>query len=185
MAAELNRPFLSIVTRCYQRPTMLEANRESVCAQTDPDFEHILIIDREGAGLHAANQALASAMPAGEYVLILDDDDVLSDPEAIEVLKQAAADEPALVIFRADHDILGVLPKSAVWGRRPVRGGIGSCDFITRRDWWENYIGAFGVPKCGDFVFLNTMWQADPSVVWLDRQLAAVQRISHGRPEYA
>lgn len=177
-------PFLSVVTRCYQRPEMLKANVQSLAEQSDPDYEQIFVIDETGEGLHAANQALALAEPEGEYVLILDDDDMLTDRDAIAVLKDAVTPEdPAILFFKAHHAELGTLPSPAMWGRRPIRCHVGSCDFITRRDWWERHIEAFGAPHQGDFEFLKAMWMDAPRAEWLDRRLAAVQRISKGRPE--
>lgn len=177
-------PFLTVVTRCYQRPTFLEANVQSLREQTDADYEHVLIVDETGVGLHKANQAVATVEPRGEYVLILDDDDKLTEPEAIALLKEAVTpDDPALLFFKADHDKLGVLPDGVVWGKRPIHGRVGSCDFITRRDVWERHIAAFGAPHSGDYHYLKSVWSDAPSVAWLDRQLAAVQRISNGRPE--
>lgn len=163
---------------------MLKANVQSLAAQTDPDYEQIFIIDERGEGLHAANKALALAEPEGKYVLILDDDDMLTDPQAIEALKEATVGDPALCFFKADHtDFLGVLPNSMVWGKRPIHGHVGSCDFITRRDWWARFIHFFGQPNSGDYAYLKAMWDQAPPTVWLDRQLAAVQRISWGQPE--
>lgn len=182
-----DNPFLSVITRCYRRPTMLAVNQESLAWQTDQDYEQILIVDVEGRGIHWANQSLATVDPAGDYVLILDDDDMLSEPTAIEVLKEAVRDDPEMVFFRAEHDWLGVLPSRFVWeAQRPIKGQVGSCDFITRRDVWERHIEAFGAPKCGDYEFLKAIWQAGkPDTVWIDDVLASVQRIGHGRPEPA
>jgi glycosyltransferase involved in cell wall biosynthesis len=153
--------------------------------QTVTDYEQILIIDEVGNGLHAANMALADAYPSGDYVLILDDDDYLTDTEAVETLKWYTEQEgrPDLVFFKADHDHLGVLPDRFVWGKKPIHGRVGSCDFITRRDVWERRITAFGSPHSGDYSFLKTVWLDNPCVAWLDRQMAAVQRISNGRAE--
>lgn len=178
-------PFLTVVTRCYQRPTYLENNVASVAQQTDPDYEHIFIVDEVGEGLHAANKALAMAQPAGEYVMVLDDDDLLSSPEAIATLKVSVRDHgrPGLLFFKADHGEYGILPSPLVWRRRPVLGHVGSCDFISRADVWETYIPWFGTMQEGDFNYLINVWKDAPAVGWLDRQLAAVQRISNGRPE--
>lgn len=115
--------------------------------------------------------------------MVLDDDDMLTDPDAIEALKAATIDRPELVVFKAHHGRLGVLPSVRMWGSKPLKGHIGSCDFITRRDVWERHIAAFGEDECGDFYFLKSVWRSDPEVVWLDRQLSAVQRISRGAPE--
>jgi len=176
--------FLSVVTRCHpKRPGMMAKNVESLEMQTDQDFEHILIEDDEGRGVGWANAALQWAMPEGEYVLILDDDDMLSTEQAIALLKQAAKDKPGVVVFRAQHDWFGLLPDATVWEKEPKLGHIGSCDFITRQDIWADHIHAFAQERCGDYYFLDSIWQDGPEVVWLDEQLAAVQRISGGAPE--
>ena len=75
-------PFLSIVTRCFKRPSLLERNKESVYNQLDQDWEHIFIVDDIGMGMEAANKALAlnKHLISGEYVFILDDDDILVLP---------------------------------------------------------------------------------------------------------
>ena len=176
--------FLSVVTRCYKRPGMLNANQQSLARQTSQDFEQILLVDDVGLGLHAANKRLAEANPKGDYVLILDDDDLLIDDRAIEKLAEAAADRPDLVIFKADHGPLGILPSPYVFIRKePVLNRIGSCDFITRRDVWQEHIHRFGTPQRGDYHFLASVWADGPDVVWLeDEVLARVQRISGGQP---
>lgn len=176
-------PFLSVITRCYKRPEMLRNNTASLDAQTDQDFQQIFLYDHIGRGVGWANKSLESAQPAGDYVMVLDDDDMLINAHAIELLKAAARHEPALVIFKAHHGRLGVLPRPTVWGKRPIRGSIGSCDFISRRDVWSKHIAAFGAERCGDYYYLKSVWQDKPEVVWLNEQLASVQRISQGQPE--
>jgi len=161
---------------------MLEVNRHSLAAQTSQDYKQVFIVDNFGRGVGAANRALQTAPIIGEYVLILDDDDMLTSSRAIELMKIAAVDNPAIVIFKVDHDYLGILPDDLIWGKRPVKGHIGSCSFITRRDIWQRFIHRFGVDEGGDYAFLNAMWAEHPSVVWLDELLAGVQRISKGQP---
>ena len=177
-------PFLSIITRCYKRPSMLARQIDTVVYQDDPDYEQILLTDSIGRGIGYANRLLATARPLGEYVMVLDDDDWLVHDNAIGLMKEATAVEgPALLIFRADHNGLGILPSKAVWQHRPIKGQIGSCDFITRRDTWDRHIHAFGVEEAGDYAYLFNVWQDNPSVVWLDEILAGVQRISRGASE--
>lgn len=178
-------PFLTVVTRCYKRPEFLKNNLESLKMQTVQNYEQILIIDEVGQGVYAANKSLANARPMGQYVMVLDDDDLLTDHEAIETLLWYVEQEqnPELVFFKADHDWLGVLPSRSVWGRRPVHGHVGSCDFISRRDIWEQHITAFGAPHSGDYSYLQSIWNDAPCVAWLDRKIAAVQRISGGKPQ--
>lgn len=176
--------FLSVVTRCHpNRPSMLQKNIDSLLVQTCQDFEHVLIQDNEGRGVGWANEQLQHTSPKGDYVLILDDDDRLIDETAVEKLKAAVNGQPDIVIFKADHAGLGVLPSPKVWEKSPMGGHIGSCDFITRRDLWRQHIPAFAQPTCGDIAFLRSMWHEEIAAVWLNEQLAAVQRISRGRGE--
>jgi glycosyltransferase involved in cell wall biosynthesis len=184
--------FLTVVTRCYKRPVMLANNVASLEAQTDPDYEHLFIVDDEGQGIGWANRALGMVEPAGDYVLVLDDDDMLISDRAIELMKDAAIkiqrtgrptiEPPDLLIFKAEHGDLGTLPSKAIWGKRPLKGHIGSCDFISRRDVWEKHIHRFGVDEGGDYAYLHAVWMDTPDVRWLDEVLASVQRISHGEP---
>lgn len=176
--------FLSIVTRCHpQRPNMLAKNIASLDAQTCQDYEHILIKDCEGRGVGWANGQLQYAFPTGDYALVLDDDDYMKDETAVAQLKEAAKDSPDIVIFKADHNGHGILPHEKVWGKKPLGGYIGSCDFITRQDIWRQHIPAFAQPTAGDFAFLMSLWHEDIDVIWHDAVLAAVQRVSRGRPE--
>ena len=168
-------PFLSIITRCYKRPEMLRINRDSIVDQTDRDFEQLFVHDMIGRGIGWANRELATFHPIGDYVLVLDDDDILTEPRAVEYLKEATADNPDIVIFKGDHADLGILPSKAIWGKRPLKGHIGSCDFISHRDIWKKHITAFGVDEGGDYAYLKALWQDKPVVVWLDKQLTGVQ----------
>ena len=176
-------PFLSVVTRCYKRPKMFLRNVGSLALQIDQDYEQILTEDIEGRGIGWANRVLSTVEPTGVYVMVLDDDDMLIDNQAIEKMKGATVDRPAIVIFKANHKELGVLPSKAVWNKRPISGQIGSISFISRRDIWEQNIKAFGADAGGDYTYLQSVWQDKPSVVWLDEVLAGVQRISRGQPE--
>ena len=178
-------PFLSVVTRCYKRPEMLANNTASLARQTDRDFEQIFLIDDEGMGIGDANRVLMVAEPTGDYVMVLDDDDWMINDRAVELLREATIESPDMVIFKADHKGLGILPSKAIWEKRPLKGHIGSCDFITRRDVWEKYIHRFGVDEGGDYAFLHAVWMDSPVVIWLDELLAGIQRPerSNGAPE--
>ena len=187
-------PFLSIVTRCYRRPAALARNVASVQAQVDPDLEHLFIVDDVGRGVQWANAQFAvhAGRVHGEYVLMLDDDDALATSMAIVLLKQSLGPaRPDLVVFRADHGPLGILPGGSVWGQRPARGQIGGIDFITRADVWRKHIKAFARPAdpdgptpCGDYSFLEAVWKRRGlRVAWLDRLLTRVQGIGRGEPE--
>ena len=176
-------PFLSIVTRCSPgREELLERNKRSVAAQTDPDLEQVFI---EGAdGLLDANISLAAAGPVlkGRYVYILDDDDYLCDPNFVAEAKKAAKDDPDVIVVRMRRLHFGgeVLPDGANWRGPPVLGKIGSPCFLARREVWQEHITSFGKALCGDFYFIRKLWDIGCSFYWLDRVAAEVDRGSEG-----
>ena len=181
-------PFLSVVTRCYKRPNMLHRNVRSLEEQIDQDFEHIFLVDHDGHGVSWANHQFYRHRdkPVGDYILMLDDDDMLTDPEAVTKLKKAAAGKPDLVIFKFDCGPWGVLPSPGVWVNQwPKLTKVGTSCFITRKDIWYDNIQHFGQPTAGDYHFLATIWPDLNSIEWLDAVLGKVQRISRGAPERA
>ncbi len=153
--------------------------------QTDQDYEQLFIVDDVGRGIGWANRALVNATPTGNYVMVLDDDDMISEPRAIEYLKEATADGPDIVIFKGDcGDDLGILPDAVVWGKRPIKGHIGSFAIVTSRDVWEKHITAYGADEAGDYEYLKALWQDKPRVAWLDKILTAMPTgRSWGAPE--
>lgn len=136
--------FLSVITRHRpERANMLELNKASVWMQSDPDIQHIISVDNHSDKCwRRAHQMLvdAAAEIEGEYALILDDDDVLINARAVEMLKQSAASDPAVVIWRAWHGELGILPDDAHWGKRPELGHIGACGFVLRADVYRDVL---------------------------------------------
>lgn len=117
------RPFLSIVTPTYNRAHLLSGCYESLLSQTDKDFQWIIVDDgstdgtrdvvmtfdtedfeivyvhKENGGKHTALNA-SMAHIRGEYVLILDSDDYLTDTAVAQVRKgwQAYIDDPGIGI---------------------------------------------------------------------------------------
>lgn len=101
--------FLSIVTPAYNRAALLENCYESLCCQTDYDFEWLIVDDgstddteavvkgfrtdkfpiqyikKPNGGKHTALNA-AHPYINGRYVLMLDSDDTLT-PDAVEMVK--------------------------------------------------------------------------------------------------
>ena len=104
-----NTPFLSVITPAYNRAHLLGACYESLCAQTDFDFEWIIVDDgstddtaavaasfaddkfpiayrkKPNGGKHTALND-AHELINGRFVLILDSDDALT-PDAVEQVK--------------------------------------------------------------------------------------------------
>jgi glycosyltransferase involved in cell wall biosynthesis len=181
--------FIEVVTRCYKRPAMLAANTASLQAQTCADWSQTLLVDNVGMGMAAAQAQLAEFAPTGDYVLILDDDDMLTDPRVLLGLQftaQAAGNPPA-IIMRVDHGPLGILPADVNWKMRPQGAGIGAPAIVTRRDVWMQHRAAFASARYeSDFDFINSVWlEHGPHIAWFDKVGARVQRISRGEAEHA
>jgi glycosyltransferase involved in cell wall biosynthesis len=179
-------PFLEIVTRTYKRPQMLAANQASLAAQTCGDWVQTLLVDEVGRGCGWANAQLGqyAAHLVGEYVWVLDDDDVCAEPSLVEELAaivQLAA--PDVIVMKMDHGPLGVLPDGKHWRKRPVRGRIGVSACVIRRELFQLYAWAWKEAYDGDFDFINAVFDAKPVVFWLDLIASRVQRISRGAPE--
>lgn len=186
-------PFLEVVTRTFmQRPNMLAANAASVEALRGADHLHSVLVDYHMLGVAAANAALANYAPSGQYVWVLDDDDLCLHAGLVEDLKYLAwlhASPPA-VIVRMDHgEPLGVLPAAAHWRQVPHEAGIGSSAIITRKDVWMYCRSAWGSGRyASDFDFIAAVFAAHGStnrIVWHDVIASRCQRISRGEPEPA
>ena len=178
--------FLTVVTRCYKRPEMLAINRQSLADQTSQDFEQIFIVDAVGYGVSWANKQFYRHRdePTGDYILMLDDDDMLTNNDAIKLLKAATADKPDLVMCKFDCGPWGILPTSSVWlNKWPKLTKVCTPCFITRRDIWYDNIEYFGKPHAGDYNFLAEIWSGLGSIEWLDIVIGKVQRVSQGAPE--
>jgi hypothetical protein len=178
--------FLDILTRHLpDRKYMYRANHACLQAQSDPDYCHWTLADEERRGWQHAARLLAEVAPKlrSEYVLILDDDDLMINADGICLLKEAARDtEPAAVVFRGWHGDLGILPGPNGWMRRPFMGGIGSFDFIVRRDVFlevvqESVNGGY----CNDFAIIDGVFERNLPVVWLDALICAVMKRSRGK----
>ena len=178
--------FLSVVTRCYKRPTMLARNIASLEAQTAPDYEQLFIVDDDGQGIGWANCQFYEHRdePQGDYILMLDDDDMLARNDAVMLLRAAAASGPELIMhgFRYVEGI--ILPTEGVRENKwPTITQVGTSCFTTRRDIWYDNIEHFGIPTAGDYNFLYKTWPSLDSIEWLDEIIGEVQRVSHGAPE--
>lgn len=196
-------PLLQVLTRCFRRPRMLTANMRSVVA-LGAGVEQTLLIDTglrggAGRGVGASYEALAALPVRGQYIWILDDDDVCIFPDLLRELRKAAARRADVVVVRMDHgDGLGVLPDDAHWKTAPELGKIGCSACIVRREVWLEARSAF-VPGSytSDFEFARFLLDAKAQrrnegqlqekqgylVEWLDEVASRVQRRSMGAAE--
>lgn len=169
---------LEVLTRCYRRPQMLMENIRGLLAQSDPDWEQTFLVDMVGRGVGASHLMLRDADVRGQYVWVLDDDDVCIYPELVADLRRLARPKPGVVMVRMDHGAeLGVLPDAAVWGQAPQEGRLGMSSFIVRRDVWQRHAGAWeSMRYASDYDFIADVWSEGPAVVWHDVVASRTQR---------
>lgn len=183
-----DRPFLSIVTRCHKRPQGLLRCLESIARQTDPDYENVLIMDERGIGVIKANGLFHQHRERvrGEYVHLLDDDDVLVDTELVWRLKCIARTHnwPDVIMFRAVHPGGQIKPPDKLWGQRPVGSEIGGESYVIKREIWKRHIHVFGEHGYpGDFYFITELFNQGYSVFWCDTVIAQAFTQNIGKPE--
>jgi len=180
-------PFLEILTRSFGgRPHMFAAQQVSLAAQTDRDFVHTVLMDSERCGLVWATENMGAYAPRliGDWVWILDDDDLCTLPGFVAGLKQIATlNAPDVMFVRMDHGAGRILP-SARWGKSPRVAEIGVSAFVVRRDVWQAHAGAWTPGKyTSDFEFIDSIWQARPIIYWWDVVASRVQQQSMGKAE--
>jgi hypothetical protein len=180
-------PFLEVLTRCYKRPGMLRRNCASLLAQTCADWVQTFLVDEVGRGIGWSQENMAAYGPqlVGDFIWVLDDDDVCIRPTFVAELRQIVAAEKAdLILVRMDHGPRGVLPTDADWGRAPVRAGIGVSAFVAERSLWQACAPAM-VPGTyeSDFEMAAALYQRATRVCWHDVVASRVQWIGLGRPE--
>jgi len=179
-------PLLTVITRTMPgREQWLERNVASWKAQTDQDYEQLILLDenpkwdmlRADVNLKEANGSIN-----GRYVYVLDDDDYLIDKEFVASLKEVVAQnhhpEVIMVKFRRDAIFHDVLPTR--WEQDPFHGDVGTPNFVVQKGVWLSYVWLFGMEVnrgFGDFAFINNVFGFGASVYWLDRVVAVVDHI--------
>jgi len=170
---------IAFVTRVHpKRPGMLKICIDSVKAQTVGDYVHILHRDDKtefGYGRPRADQSLirVSSINA-RYVMILDDDDMLIDPNFVKAFREVVnKSNLEIVFFKGYINAGGTLPKGKYWGQAPRRRHIASFCFAIRLDIWKKYIHEF---KYGDWKFISVCYENTKKHFWLDRMVAKTQK---------
>ena len=182
--------FLSIVTRHHPaRPELFESCLASVNSQNDPDFEHIILNDDRGLGIAHANKMFYTNKHkvTGDYVFILDDDDVITTSNFVTEMKEIAKTQnyPDIIFIRM---LINGHPRPTTdicWGQKElVRKHIGSSCFIMKNKLWQDHIHNFlPIPTTGDFEFIFKAFRHSKSHYWHDRVYSKTLRISQGRTE--
>jgi len=175
---------IAFITRVHpKRPGMLKVCIESIKAQTDDDYIHIIYRHdktKDGYGAVTANKSLKYVYPINaRYVMVLDDDDMLIDPDFVKIFKEIVdKNDPEIVFFKGI--VLGnkVFPTEQTWRKFPSRGGIASFCFAVRLDIWEKHIHRFNrrSRSGGDFYFISFCYEDTENHIWLNRVVAQTQR---------
>ena len=150
-------PFLTVVTRTIpRRYDMLVANKQSLREQSDQDYQHLVISDYVGVGVAYANGEMATrdwSGIEGDYVMVLDDDDILSGPDVIKRLKEALVIMPVdLLIVRMDQGPHGILPSP---GEPIKRGRIGCSAVIPSRLLFLEAVKSYTPRYDGDYDYIS------------------------------
>jgi hypothetical protein len=178
--------FLTVITRHVpQRAALLAFNRASLAAQSDPDYQHIVLVDEEARGLEYAQRMLLDALPAieGRYVLILDDDNVMLHHEGIALIKWAAEHDDPAIMMRGWYGRLGLLPEPSYWRKRPAQCHVGSFGYALRADIFKQYAHIFAGPEYySDFLMIDAVFADGHRAAWVDSAICAVTQIGMGEP---
>ncbi len=161
--------FLEVLTRTMpQRATLLQRCNESLLLLTDTDWTQRVIVDDQGRGVAWANRNLGTIEAVGEWVWVLDDDDLCSNADLIGLLRGVvAAEQPEVIMLRSYHGVHGLLPPMELWGQRPILTKIGPSCVVVRGDIWNLHRGAWPASYAGDFWFINALWEASRRFAWL------------------
>lgn len=179
-------PFLEVITRHYtKRPNLLQDNQASLDAQTDDDWVQTLLVDDVGRGVPWANYQMGQYGPCliGEYIWVLDDDDVCVCETFVADLKAIVAQHnPDVIISKIDAG--GVIPPPELWKRQPTVCKIGMASFVVRRAVWQAHAHKFWPKLAADFNFINDVWlHGGYKWYWHDQLVMRIQQVGRGRPE--
>ena len=175
---------IAFITRVHpKRPNMLKVCIKSVKAQTSDDYIHILHRDdntENGYGVSLANTSLRKVKSINaRYVMVLDDDDMLIDPDFVEIFTGIIeGDVPEIVFFKGKIEGKGIYPRNKRWGKAPSFRLIAGFSFAVRKDIWINYIHEWKERGGGDFCFISACYENTKYHFWLDRIVAQTQKRS-------
>ena len=182
----MTTPFLTIVTRCCKRPAMLSLCIDSVRALMDCSVEQVFIVDKKQIGILRANLLFAQHTHRidGEYVYILDDDTLLTNTRFVTHIREAAADNPGIIMVRSWRSQLNphTLPNNNVWGDKEKlkMATTNSLTYVVRADLWKQHIGEYGIAAGGDWAFLEKLRDEGHSFVWVNQMMAETQQLGRG-----
>ena len=170
-------PFLTFFTRCCRRPDALQRNVESVLRQTSGNWEQLFVVDQTGRHdedpvLWANKQFERYAhLVEGQYVYALDDDALLVDPRAVEMLCARAGEAiwPNAILVKMRMFNLDKLwrthPFDNIWdlnweeGDRPNYWVGTGLNIVTRADTWKSHVPYYQYAPGGDHRYISSLIQ--------------------------
>jgi len=175
---------IAFITRVHpKRPGMLKICIDSVKKQTSDDYIHILYRDdktEDGYGVIVANKVLKNIQSINaRYVMVLDDDDMLIDPDFVMIFKEIVdKNNPEVVFFKGIVCDGKIFPTEQTWRKFPSRGGIASFCFAVKLEVWKKHIDKFNrrSRSGGDFFFISFCYGDTTNHLWLDRIVASTQK---------
>jgi hypothetical protein len=179
-------PFLSIYTPTHRRPTLLATCRQSIQDQTIREqIQHVVVEDLEGVGIGGmfAEIQFHVGELRGQYVYVLQDDDVLAGPDVVGRLRvfAIANKTPGVVMVRNKKRSM-IMP--TYWGERPRRNHVDLGSYVVRQDVFAAHAADFAPQYQGDFAFIDAVWEAGWRFTWCDLHFArALGDPGLGRPE--
>lgn len=178
-------PYLEVLTRTFgSRPKQLARCRASLEILSSDDWVQRVIVDEKARGVSWANRNLSTIKAKGDWVWVLDDDDLCCYADLLADLGEiVAAERPDAVMVRVYHGKFGMLPPYERWGERPIMGQVGGSCVISRRDIWNRYRNGWTETYAGDFWYINGLWDAGLKIVWLPVTAAFQPLQNNGAPE--
>lgn len=174
------KPFLTVITRCYARPNYLRKALDSIEEQTCNDYEHIFLVDEQGRGVLAANRFFYEYrhLVRGKYVYMYDDDTYFLDNRLFEKLKVMGQDEHGILFFK---NLIGGYVTTGPWLEGKL-GLISGNAYAVLSDVWKKHILAFHALP-GNPAFNRELDAANYSLVRIDTVGVTIQKESRGIPE--
>jgi len=178
---------LEVLTRHYtKRPTLLMRNVLSLRSQIDCDWIQTILVDEIGRGVEWANQNLAHYAPKliGDYIWILDDDDLCIDNLLVaEVRDIVNTSNPDVIMIKCDCDGFGILPDEDHWMQKPEQTHIGMSCFIVKRELWQTCAYAWPYSLGGDYAFIDAVFSHTDNIIWLNKLVAVAPKKGYGDGE--
>ena len=178
-------PFLTILTRHVRdsRILLFDKCMKSIYAMTSNDFQHVLIQAPRAYGFEEANRSFGyvTEMIKGKYVLLLDDDDIILNRNLLVDVRREASmhGSPDVILFKCLINEK-IYPLRTVWEKTPRVGHIGGSCFVTRTDIFIENIHTFTKPRCGDFSFIQTLFDKQCTRRWLDKVMIKTLQVGRG-----